>query len=63
MGPKHIRSDEFARGRDRTIHMAFSREMHDRIRPELREQIIQESAVANVTLYQPISRMSLDDSE
>ncbi len=59
----NVRANEVIRSMDRSVYMGLRREMHNRARFVKLEQLAQEIAIANVALFEPVSRIIRDGQE
>ena len=62
-GADDVGLDEVGRARDRAVDVAFGREMHDPVGPELGDRLLHRSAVADVGMQEAVVRLALDRSQ
>ena len=59
-GADHVGLDELGRAGDRTVDMALGRQVHDPVRPELRDRLLHRGAITDIRLEEGISVAPLD---
>jgi len=60
IGSDDVGLDEFAGAVDRTVDVRFGGEMHDDVGPEIREDPVQRPAVADIGLFEAVTRIGGD---
>jgi hypothetical protein len=59
-GAHHVGHHEIRRPVDRAIDVAFGGEVHDRLRPLLGEERVDQRAVGDVALHEAVARIALE---